>query len=143
MKILLLLPLLVAYGYCKVDLVKRLRCSAPATLPGPACMGAFKRYTYDKEKGCVEFIYGGCNPSPNNFETLEECIKTCGKPIQPRPGSGDSATTTKVIQPRLLEKAKNVHYLRKKNDDVTMLKGKETQYLHKKNEDMTMFHKHN
>ncbi|KHJ89134.1 Kunitz/Bovine pancreatic trypsin inhibitor domain protein [Oesophagostomum dentatum] len=54
------------------------RCNAPTHLPGPACMAMFRRYTFNQAKGvCEQFIYGGCNPSPNNFETMEECQATC------------------------------------------------------------------
>ncbi|EPB66859.1 Kunitz/Bovine pancreatic trypsin inhibitor domain protein [Ancylostoma ceylanicum] len=36
------------------------------------------RYTFNKSTtDCEEFFYGGCNPSPNNFETMEQCRATC------------------------------------------------------------------
>ncbi|RCN35879.1 Kunitz/Bovine pancreatic trypsin inhibitor domain protein [Ancylostoma caninum] len=54
------------------------RCVAPTYKPGPQCMASFVRYTYNPvTQKCEEFIYGGCNPSLNNFETLEECNATC------------------------------------------------------------------
>ncbi|RCN53000.1 Kunitz/Bovine pancreatic trypsin inhibitor domain protein [Ancylostoma caninum] len=56
------------------------RCNAPTHLPGPQCMAAYRRFTYNKaKKQCEQFIYGGCRPSPNNFATMEECKKTCMK----------------------------------------------------------------
>ncbi|KIH59840.1 Kunitz/Bovine pancreatic trypsin inhibitor domain protein [Ancylostoma duodenale] len=83
MKYFLLVLLCVAVAYC-AEAEKKLsdeeRCNAPTHLEGPQCMAFFKRYTYNKEKKeCEEFVYGGCHPSPNNFETLEECKKTCVK----------------------------------------------------------------
>lgn len=45
--------------------------------PGP-CRMAVKRYYYDeREKKCVEFLYGGCK-GVTPFETLEACQKGCG-----------------------------------------------------------------
>ncbi|RCN53001.1 Kunitz/Bovine pancreatic trypsin inhibitor domain protein [Ancylostoma caninum] len=84
MKYLLLVLLCVAIAYCADKEEKKLtdaeRCNAPTHLEGPQCMAFFKRYTYNKEKKqCEEFVYGGCRPSPNNFETMEECKKTCVK----------------------------------------------------------------
>ncbi|KIH59839.1 Kunitz/Bovine pancreatic trypsin inhibitor domain protein [Ancylostoma duodenale] len=77
MKCLLVVLLCVAVAYCVSDAK---RCNAPTHLPGPQCMAFFQRYTYNKaKKQCEEFIFGGCNPSPNNFETMEECKKTCMK----------------------------------------------------------------
>ncbi|EPB68126.1 Kunitz/Bovine pancreatic trypsin inhibitor domain protein [Ancylostoma ceylanicum] len=84
MKGLLVVLLCVAIAYCAEEAGKKLtdeeRCNAPTHLDGPQCMAFFKRYTYNKEKKqCEEFVYGGCRPSPNNFETMEECKKTCVK----------------------------------------------------------------
>ncbi|KHJ80058.1 Kunitz/Bovine pancreatic trypsin inhibitor domain protein [Oesophagostomum dentatum] len=54
------------------------RCNAPTHLPGPQCMAMIRRFTFNKQTGtCEMFIYGGCNPSPNNFETYDECMKVC------------------------------------------------------------------
>ncbi|VDO68263.1 unnamed protein product [Heligmosomoides polygyrus] len=86
MKLLLLFSL-VALANCvyEYNFYRRLRCYAPTHLPGIRCRAMIPRYTYDSEKGCNLFIYGGCNPSPNNFETLEECRQTCE--IMPRSSS--------------------------------------------------------
>ncbi|KAL6733247.1 hypothetical protein Aduo_003910 [Ancylostoma duodenale] len=46
--------------------------------PGP-CRGYFRRFAFDPLKGrCVQFAFGGCFGNDNNFETLAECIRTCG-----------------------------------------------------------------
>lgn len=43
------------------------------------CDIATTRYTYDSSTGkCRSFADAGCNRSENNFETEEECLKTCG-----------------------------------------------------------------
>lgn len=77
MRLLLFISLL--FVFCNASLLnKLLRCSAPTHRPGPTCMAYIVRYTYDKDRGCVKFIYGGCRPSLNNFETYEECRATCG-----------------------------------------------------------------
>ncbi|VDO96151.1 unnamed protein product [Heligmosomoides polygyrus] len=79
MKLLLLLSL-VALANCmyEYNFFRRQRCYAPTHLPGPQCYAMIPRYTFSTELGrCVQFIYGGCNPSPNNFETLQECRQTC------------------------------------------------------------------
>ncbi|KAG7204607.1 hypothetical protein KM043_005024 [Ampulex compressa] len=42
------------------------------------CRAAMRRFGYDHKQGkCVEFLYGGCDPTPNNFRTLEQCAKRC------------------------------------------------------------------
>ncbi len=44
------------------------------------CTRYFPRYYYDSKVGkCLKFIYGGCGGNKNNFETEEECKRTCGK----------------------------------------------------------------
>lgn len=45
--------------------------------PGP-CEAAIPRWNFNpKTRRCERFVYGGCFGNENNFETLEECEKTC------------------------------------------------------------------
>ncbi|XDB56807.1 hypothetical protein ABFV05_010423 [Capra hircus] len=42
------------------------------------CNGSMTRYFYNAQTGhCEIFVYGGCGGNENNFQTLEECMKTC------------------------------------------------------------------
>ncbi len=42
------------------------------------CLGNHARFYFDIASGrCLDFIYGGCEGNENNFETIEECRKTC------------------------------------------------------------------
>ncbi|XP_076360449.1 actinia tenebrosa protease inhibitors-like [Tachypleus tridentatus] len=42
------------------------------------CLAYLPRFYFDPEtETCEEFIYGGCGGNENNFETIEECLKTC------------------------------------------------------------------
>ncbi|CAK9292501.1 unnamed protein product, partial [Gordionus sp. m RMFG-2023] len=51
-------------------------CYGPPRV-GP-CKAQIPRWYYDNERqSCHMFYYGGCDPSPNNFETQEECKDTC------------------------------------------------------------------
>ncbi|KAM9308073.1 kunitz-type serine protease inhibitor A-like [Gastrophryne carolinensis] len=44
------------------------------------CEALAIRYNYDAETNtCNEFNYGGCDGNGNNYETLEECERTCKK----------------------------------------------------------------
>ncbi|KAM9308074.1 papilin-like [Gastrophryne carolinensis] len=44
------------------------------------CEALAIRYNYDAETNtCNEFNYGGCGGNGNNYETLEECERTCKK----------------------------------------------------------------
>lgn len=43
------------------------------------CRASFTRWSYDVENStCEKFNFGGCEGNDNNFETYEECTKTCG-----------------------------------------------------------------
>lgn len=42
------------------------------------CMAYIPRYFFNSATAkCEEFIYGGCGGNGNNFETVEECERTC------------------------------------------------------------------
>nr|Q6ITB7.1 RecName: Full=Kunitz-type serine protease inhibitor scutellin-1; Flags: Precursor [Oxyuranus scutellatus scutellatus]AAT45404.1 scutellin-1 [Oxyuranus scutellatus] len=51
-------------------------CELPADT-GPCRVGFPSFYYNPDEKKCLEFIYGGCEGSANNFITKEECESTC------------------------------------------------------------------
>uniref|UniRef100_A0A8D1WMM1 BPTI/Kunitz inhibitor domain-containing protein n=1 Tax=Sus scrofa TaxID=9823 RepID=A0A8D1WMM1_PIG len=74
--------------------------SRPAELPpafcleppytGP-CKARMIKYFYNiRSRSCEEFIYGGCEAKKNNFEAMEDCMRTCGSwrdfcgPVLPR-----------------------------------------------------------
>ena len=44
---------------------------------GP-CKGSFMKWYFDGME-CSQFIYGGCSGNANRFDTLEQCLETCGK----------------------------------------------------------------
>uniref|UniRef100_A0A8D0BQE5 BPTI/Kunitz inhibitor domain-containing protein n=1 Tax=Salvator merianae TaxID=96440 RepID=A0A8D0BQE5_SALMN len=49
------------------------------------CRKKVVRFYYDRyNKRCREFQYGGCNGNRNNFDTLEDCNRECGR-IDSRP----------------------------------------------------------
>ena len=51
-------------------------CGLPKKV-GP-CKAAIPRFFFNtKTEECESFIWGGCQPNGNNFETLEECEATC------------------------------------------------------------------
>ena len=51
------------------------------------CRGSMERWYYDKETGlCKSFEYGGCDGNKNNFETQDQCEKTCQFEKPPRQG---------------------------------------------------------
>ena len=42
------------------------------------CRAMIPRFYHDKNDGeCKQFYYGGCGGNENNFETNEECEKSC------------------------------------------------------------------
>ena len=64
------------------------RCSEPPVTGN--CRALIKRFYYDPaNESCTEFVYGGCGRNDNNFESLEECLKTC----QPDAINGFSGNT--------------------------------------------------
>lgn len=53
-----------------------LYCRAPPKV-GP-CRAAFRRWRYDAAAGhCEEFVFGGCQPSLNNYLSKNECVSVC------------------------------------------------------------------
>lgn len=61
-------------------------CSGSPVIPRPdggGCAAAIRRWTHDSTTGlCQPFIFGGCDGTANNYETLEACQNACpgGKP---------------------------------------------------------------
>ncbi|MGH0126125.1 UNVERIFIED_CONTAM: hypothetical protein FKN15_025482 [Acipenser sinensis] len=52
------------------------KCHAPIKV-GP-CRAAFPSFNYDPvNQTCREFIYGGCEGNANNYDSREECERTC------------------------------------------------------------------
>lgn len=57
-------------------------CNLPAVRGH--CRALLPRWRYDPTTGkCTEFKFGGCNGNGNNFRTLQQCVKTCGRPRSP------------------------------------------------------------
>lgn len=59
-------------------------CFLPHT-KGFECKARLIRYHYSymKQK-CERIIYGGCNATPNNFKTMEDCLSKCVGPSKYR-----------------------------------------------------------
>ncbi|KAL8173760.1 UNVERIFIED_CONTAM: hypothetical protein K2H54_024207 [Gekko kuhli] len=52
------------------------KCTLPARQG--KCKAAFPRYYHDMtDMTCKKFIWGGCGPILNNFESPEECLQEC------------------------------------------------------------------
>ncbi|KAL7060054.1 hypothetical protein AAHC03_09665 [Spirometra sp. Aus1] len=48
---------------------------------GP-CKAVLRRFGYSqKDRRCIEFVYGGCQGNANNFASLEVCQARCGKVV--------------------------------------------------------------
>ncbi|DAA22961.1 TPA: trophoblast Kunitz domain protein 1-like [Bos taurus] len=53
-------------------------CLEPKVTGG--CNSMMTRYFYNAQTGlCEQFAYGGCEGNGNNFEKLEDCLKTCSQ----------------------------------------------------------------
>jgi len=52
-------------------------CMETPGVVGP-CRAHFQRWTFDNGV-CRKFVYGGCKGNGNNFRSLTECKKICGK----------------------------------------------------------------
>ncbi len=51
-------------------------CNLPVK-SGP-CKAAFRKYFFNSKTGsCTKFLYGGCHGNGNNFQTKDECMRTC------------------------------------------------------------------
>ncbi|KAK6758558.1 hypothetical protein RB195_016029 [Necator americanus] len=76
--LLLVLLCITASENFFIEIPREMICSSPTHLPGIQCLAYFERYTYNREKNiCEMFVYGGCRPSLNNFQTIEKCEETC------------------------------------------------------------------
>jgi len=52
-------------------------CEQP--LDAGLCFGSEKRYHFNKDSNrCFRFTFTGCGGNDNNFQTAEECLRTCG-----------------------------------------------------------------
>uniref|UniRef100_A0A6P4F674 Trypsin inhibitor-like n=1 Tax=Drosophila rhopaloa TaxID=1041015 RepID=A0A6P4F674_DRORH len=52
-------------------------CGEEPRSNGP-CRGRFNKYTYlENENECVQFFYNGCGENNNNFNSQDECERTC------------------------------------------------------------------
>nr|XP_020767163.1 trophoblast Kunitz domain protein 1-like [Odocoileus virginianus texanus] len=65
-------------------LYKENKASKPAFCLEPkvtgSCNTMMTRYFYNAQTGlCEQFMYGGCEGNANNFEKLEDCMKTCSQ----------------------------------------------------------------
>ncbi|XP_070657855.1 trophoblast Kunitz domain protein 1 [Bos indicus] len=53
-------------------------CLEPKVTGG--CNAVMTRYFYNAQTGlCEQFVYDGCEGNGNNFEKLEDCMKTCSQ----------------------------------------------------------------
>ncbi|KAM9683367.1 trophoblast Kunitz domain protein 1-like [Dama dama] len=53
-------------------------CLEPKVTGG--CNTMMTRYFYNAQTGlCEQFVYSGCEGNANNFEKLEDCMKTCSQ----------------------------------------------------------------
>ncbi len=42
------------------------------------CLAAIPRWWFNAQSGkCEQFTYGGCGGNANNFESIEQCVKSC------------------------------------------------------------------
>lgn len=79
-------------------------CEKPPVQGNVQCMAYIPRWTYNStDRNCVEFIWGGCAKTDNNFATETLCRTTCAE--YPNIKDGHTETTTQrqpnpVISPR-------------------------------------------
>ncbi|XP_075555251.1 boophilin-G2-like [Dermacentor variabilis] len=58
------------------------------------CRALIPRFYFNAETGeCTSFMYGGCEGNENNFETIEECARTCAEPERPSDFEGANFET--------------------------------------------------
>ncbi|KAG5869566.1 hypothetical protein JTB14_014201 [Gonioctena quinquepunctata] len=71
-------------------------CSKSTQGSSIACKASIKRWKWSVDNGtCVESIYGGCNPSRNNFRTYDDCIKVA-EPICSKENTVTTSTGSTV-----------------------------------------------
>ncbi|KAM4742255.1 kunitz-type protease inhibitor 2 [Anableps anableps] len=81
---------------------------------GP-CRAAFPRFFYNvTSQSCISFIFGGCEPNGNNFESQEDCEATCSgvtgsvlleEPISAPPPPAPKAPRMAPVESALLQKS--------------------------------------
>jgi len=75
-------------------------CRGPPESGPPYCLAYIDAYHYDVESGtCKHHFDGGCDDTPNNFKSKEECEKTC----LPKTDDGVAGKASKLIKKPLSE----------------------------------------
>ncbi|CAL8109969.1 unnamed protein product [Orchesella dallaii] len=66
----------------------------PVRQGGPECEAYIPRWTFNStQHQCVQFIWGGCGKTENNFATENSCKATCGEYSNLKNNNGPTTTT--------------------------------------------------